>query len=299
MTPLAYIRGQFVPKDRAALSVLDWGVSGGVAVSEVLRTFHRRLFRWEDHRARLARSLERVGWSCPVSWSELQQIAQQVIQSECALGIAECGLVIFVTPGLNPSYLSGPSMAESGPTLVVHGFPLDRQTIAQRAREGVDLVVPAQRAIPASVLDPSIKSRSRLTWYLADQAARATLPTAQALLTSVEGYITECSNANFCAVIAGRIVTCPLERVLPGVSLQVTRELASALGIPWEFRDYTLSEVLTTAAEAFVTGTVASLLPVRTLQGKRMGGEVPGPVTRRLRHAWNELVGGALEGESS
>ena len=45
------------------------------------------------------------------------------------------------------------------------------------------------------------------------------------------------------------------------------------------------------AEEAFLSGTSGSITPVKALNGKRIGADLPGPVTLRLIDAWNELVG--------
>ena len=63
---IAYLNAEFVPHSQAALPVDDLGLHG-VAVTEMTRTFGGNCFRLADHLDRLQRSLDYVGFACPVS----------------------------------------------------------------------------------------------------------------------------------------------------------------------------------------------------------------------------------------
>lgn len=289
--PVAYLNGTWVPLSQARLHVFDLGIVGGITVAEMLRTFGGRPFRVAEHLTRLHQSLELTGLVSPQPVSELPPILQRVADSAVqASGGRECGLIVFVTAGLNPTYVGRTAAANAGGTLCVHSFELPRENWAEKYETGVRLVTPPTPALPAACVDPRIKARSRLHWHLAERAARRLDPQAHALLLDAQGQITETAAANFCAVIHGTIVSPPAGTVLEGVSLGMVRDLAAELNIPFERRPLTLAETLT-ATECFLTSTPSCLLPVVAINQHPIGDGRPGLVYHQLLAAWSAAVG--------
>src|SRR5207302_1251856 len=99
-------------------------------------------------------------------------------------------------------------------------------------RDGARLLVPSVRHVPAASIDPRIKQRSRLHWWLAEQEVHQVDPLASALLLDDQGHVTETAAANFLLVRRGEVLSPPRSSVLSGVSLQVTQELCRQLGVP-------------------------------------------------------------------
>ena len=291
LTPLAYLNGRYVPGDQAALPVWDRGVVQGATVTEMIRTFQRVPFRLPQHLARLRVSLDYLGVAIGLTDEDLTEIVRRLIESrESALAPqADLGIVIFVTPGALPMY-AGEFPVSDSPSLCVHTFPLPFRQWASKYQLGQALVVPSIRQIPVDILDPRIKTRSRLHWYLADREARTVDPTAVALLQNAEGHLTETNSGNFFVVSEGRIRTSRAVDSLPGISQQFVQELARELAIPYEVGDITLASALQ-ADEAFVTSTTYCVLPVTRLNQQAMGTGTPGPVTLELIQRWSDHVG--------
>jgi branched-subunit amino acid aminotransferase/4-amino-4-deoxychorismate lyase len=171
-----------------------------------------------------------------------------------------------------------------------HTFPLPFELWAEKLEQGQHLVVPSTRHVPADSLDPRIKSRSRMHWYVADRQARRVDSGAGAILVDHDGFLTETSTGNFC-IVTGNAIRTPSERTtLGGISRQVVGELAESLGIAFEFADLRPEDV-STADEAFTSSTPYCLLPVTRFQGEPVGSGRLGPVFGRLLAAWGELVG--------
>ena len=111
-----------------------------------------------------------------------------------------------------------------------------------------------------------------------------------AILLNDRGRIAEASAANLFMVRGDTLLTPPVrEGALEGVTRETILELASAEGIANRETTLTRSE-LTAADEAFLTGTGARLVPVRSVDGADLAGPIPGPVTRRLDSAFRALV---------
>lgn len=290
--PVAWINGDFVPVSQARLHVFDLGIVGGVAVAEMLRTFRHTFFRVDEHLARLEQSLQLAGLFPAATMDDLRHPLQTVVAHNAQLIDAadDVGVIVFVTAGLNPTYVGREAAQAAGCSIGIHTFPLPYAQWAAKYETGVALVVPLVRAVPAEVVDPRIKSRSRLHWHRADQAARQIEPGATAILVNERGDLTETAAANLIAVIDGKLVSPPPGSVLEGISLGVTLELARSCEYVTERRSLTPAE-LSHASEAFLTSTPCCLLPVTRFEGQPIGDGRPGEVYRRLLSAWNDHVG--------
>ncbi|HUG90346.1 MAG TPA: aminotransferase class IV [Planctomycetaceae bacterium] len=290
--PIAYLRGQFLPLAEAKLPVHDLGLQG-MAVTETVRTFGHRPFRIDDHLDRLAASLDMAAIDLPMPFDELRSISLQVIDHNAPL-IApgdDLGLTLFVTAGLNLTYLGAGALDECRrPTVGVHTWRLPVELWVERRRTGQHLVTPDVRQIPAECLDPRIKSRSRLHWHVADAQARAVDPQASALLLSAEGFVTETATANFFIVRDGAMLTPRMGAALAGVSQAVVRELACELRIEYLEADLRPADV-ESADEAFTSSTPYCLLPAVRFNNRPIGNGAPGTVYAKLLAAWSNLVG--------
>lgn len=291
--PLVYLRGEFVPASQATLPIYDAGIVLGATVTEMTRTFNGRLFRLEDHLARLFRSLRYVRFEIGLSRDELADISHRLVEHNLPLAPsgAELGLIHFVTAGEYPTYAgSAAGAARTTPTVCVHTFPLPFGLWARKMAEGVHLVTPSIRHVPPQCYDPKMKYRSRMHYYLADQEARLADPEAVALLLDLEGNVTETSGANFLLLSEGTLVSPSRRNILPGVSRATTIELAAGLGIRCVERDVQVFDCLN-ADEAYLTSTPYCMLPVTRINGVKIGDGRPGPMFARLLQAWSQLVG--------
>jgi branched-subunit amino acid aminotransferase/4-amino-4-deoxychorismate lyase len=289
MSPFSF-NGQWIEASALAISPVDAGFVLGATVSDQLRTFAGKLFRLEEHLARLAESLKIIGVDPGMTSDQLAQVARELAARNHRLLLPgdDLGLSIFVTPGLYPSYAPpGPAR----PTVGLHTHPLPFLLWADTYRGGQALVTTDVRQVPACCWPPGLKCRSRMHYYLADQQAAAVEPGARALLLDQEGFVTETSTAN---VIAFRseegLISPPAEKALHGISQGVVFELAAELGIPASRRDLTPAD-LAAADEVLLSSTPPCLLPVTRLGGRPIADGKPGAVFRRLLAAWSDLVG--------
>ena len=291
--PLVYLSGQLKPASQAHLAIYDAGVVLGATVTEMTRTFHRRLFRLDDHLDRLFRSLRYVRIEIGMTKQELAAVSLELANYNAALleDGRELGLIHFVTPGEYQVYAgSAGQSVRTTPTICVHTFPLPFELWAERMRCGAHVVTPSIRHVPPQCYDPKMKYRSRMHYYLADKEAQLADPGAIALLLDLDGNVTETSGANFLIVERGTIVSPTLRNTLPGISRATVIELAAKLGIPFVECDVQVYSVIN-ADEAFLASTPFCLMPVTRINGVPIADGHPGPIWRRLLDAWNELVG--------
>jgi len=291
--PVVFLNGRLLPAAEARVNIYDSGIVLGATVSEMARTFARRLFRLDAHLARLARSLQCVGFDVGVSSDQLGQIACEVVEHNSRLIQPgdELGLVVFVTAGENPMYAAGAGVpVRREPTVCVHTFPLPLAAWAESMRLGARVVTPSIRHMPPQCIPPCVKHRSRMHYYLADREARSVDPGAVPLLLDLAGNVAETNTANFLIVERGTIVSPTLANILPGISREMVVELAAGLGIRFAEQDFDPARVAL-ADEALLASTPYCVMPAVRINGQPIGDGRPGSVFRRLIDAWSQQVG--------
>jgi branched-chain amino acid aminotransferase len=296
--PLAYLNGRYVPLSQAAVGVFDVGFLQGVTVAEQLRTFNGRLFRLDLHLARLARSLELIGVDPGMPLSEIGKIATALVEQNRVLldPSDDLGATIFVTPGMSATYAA--VMPNTGPTVCVHTQPLTFGAWADKYRTGDSLVVTDVRHVPAECWPPELKCRSRMHFYLADKQAGRAQRGARALLLDERGFVTEASTANIVVYRNDHgFISPPKEHILPGVTVAVLEELAGKLGIAFGHSELIVHDVAN-ADEVLLCSTSPCVWSVTQLNGQPVADGKPGPVSRRLRQAWSEMVGLDIEAQA-
>jgi branched-chain amino acid aminotransferase len=113
----------------------------------------------------------------------------------------------------------------------------------------------------------------------------------EALLLDNEGYVAEGSGENVFLVKKGRLVTPELTSCLEGITRDTVFALAKELDIEVVEKRITRDEVYI-ADEAFFTGTAAEVLPIRELDGRKIGTGKRGPVTQKLQSMYfNQVLG--------
>lgn len=281
--PTVYLNGQFVPASDAKISVFDRGFRLGDAIFDTARTFRHRPYKLREHLERLERSLRYTRIDPGLSLDEIEAITLQVVERNVPLLAEHEDVWIHQVISRGPVRQSGPA------TVVIMTEPLPFASFARFYTIGVPLMTPSIRHTPQQSVEPRAKTVSRLNLVLAELEAQQANPEAWALLLDLEGNITEYTSGNFFMVRRGTLLT-PHERVsLGGISREFVLELAEELGIPTREADLTPYDAYN-ADEAFLTSTSKCIIPVRSLNGVRIGKSLPGLVTQRLLDAWSARV---------
>jgi branched-chain amino acid aminotransferase len=194
-----------------------------------------------------------------------------------------------VSRGVDPIIDEVPE--HSGPNVVVECTPLPLKARARQFRDGLDVWTPAQRRIAPDMLSPRAKTHNYLNMIVAEQSVKAHDPEGWAVLLDVNGNLAEGMGSNIFVVRGGTLHT-PSERyVLPGISRQMTLDLARKLAIPAIEGDIDLFDAAN-AEEMFLTSTSLCIAGVRSFNGAKIGdGRAPGPITKRLTDAYIAEVG--------
>jgi branched-chain amino acid aminotransferase len=156
---------------------------------------------------------------------------------------------------------------------------------------GINAVITSQRAIPAYLLDPKIKNRSRIHYQMANiEVSEYKGDNNWALLLDTDGFIAEGTGDNFFIVKDNLIFTPEGRNVLRGISRAYIFELAEQLNLRCIEKNIESYDVYT-ADEAFMTGTPFCILPVKSLNNVMIGDGKMGKITGALLDRWGENVG--------
>ena len=290
---LVYLKGELRPASSAHIAIYDAAVVLGATVTDLARTFRGELYRLQDHVDRFYRSCRYARIEPRIGPEQTMEICRELVANNRPLAGsgAELAVVLFISPGEFAVYAGAAGMAgDQEPTFCIHTFPLPFSLWAPYFTEGVHVVTPSVRQVPPVCVDPKIKCRSRMHWWLADQETHLVDPRAVSLCLDLDGNITETSGANFLIVSDGAVI-CPSRRsILRGISLETLAEICGELRIPFIERDFQVYDVVN-ADEAFLTTTPYCMAPVTRINGLPIGDGLPGGLFAKLIAAWGERVG--------
>ena len=295
---VVYMNGKFVPETEAKISIYDSALMFGDMVFEMTRSFNKKQFKLREHLERLYASIKYVHIPIRMTIDEMEECCLATIEKNEPFfdKTDEHRLMINVSRGPLSIY-SEIFNGKLEPTIIIADFPL-KWTVAGMGHlfdVGINAVITSQRAIPAQLLDPKIKNRSRLHYLMANiEASHWSGDNNWALLLDPDGFIAEGTGDNFFIVTKNQIITPEPRNILRGISREYVFDLAKELGIACIEKNIEPYDVLT-ADEAFMTGTPFCMLPVTKLNGTNIGQGKVGNVTRKLLNRWSQNVGVDIE----
>lgn len=278
---LYHVDGELVPAESATVPVRDRGFRYGDGVFETMRVYNGSLFRWPAHADRLERSCDAISLDHGIAREEL---ADRIEATLAANDLREAAVRLTITRGVQPGRLT--PAPDVDPTVVVTVASLDRGGTAGHSvwTGPARVALSSTHRPPCEVLPKPAKTLN----YLPGIAARAAHQAAdEVLLTDETGALAEGTTSNL-FVVRDEVVSTPELNgsVLPGVTRSTVLELARESDIP--VREERLEpNLLTDAAEVFLTNTTWEVRPVGRLDGTEY--EL-GPVTRQLSELFDEHV---------
>jgi branched-chain amino acid aminotransferase len=291
---VVYMNGEFVPEHEAKISIFDSALMFGDMVFEMTRSFNKKQFKLREHLERLYTGIKILHIPLEMTIDELELACYETIERNNLVFDKHDEHRLMINVSRGPLGIYTPVFdKEPTPTIVIADFPL-KWTVAAMAplfEQGINAVIPSQRAIPAHLMDPKIKNRSRLFYQMANiEVSQVRGKNNWALLLDTDGFVTEGTGDNFFIVNKGEILTPQGRNILRGVSRDYIFELAKELGILCREVNIETYDVYQ-ADEAFMTGTPFCILPTVSLQGIQIGSGKIGDVTSALLEQWSKNVG--------
>ncbi|MEO6351894.1 MAG: D-amino acid aminotransferase [Burkholderiaceae bacterium] len=272
--PLVYLNGQLTPLSEAKIPVLDRGFIFGDGIYEVIPVYQRRMFRSEQHLARLFRSLGAIGIANPHTKPEWLALIQTIMDAHPA---ADQMVYLQITRGVAKRAHAFP--ADATPTVFIMSNPIVLPSDAVRAKGVACVSLEDKRWLRCE-----IKSISLLGNVLAAQYA--TEHDAAEAIQFRDGFLTEASSSNAWIVKDGKLMGPPKTNlILEGIRYALLEELCAANGIVFEARNIARAEVFG-ADEVLLSSATKEVLPVTSIDGQPIGAGNPGPVYRKLYGAY-------------
>ena len=284
---LCYLNGEYLPLNQAKVSVMDRGFLFGDGAYESIPVYQRRLFRFDDHFARLERSLGKLEIEAdldPEAW--LERIRRVV----AAHPGGEQLVYLQVTRGVAPRSHLMPEGLE--PTVFVTTSERTQPTPAQRVQGLACVTARDFRWERGDIKSISLLGNVLARKISADQDADETI------LLRDDGsggpWLTEGASSNVWIVHEGALLgPAPDEHVLAGVRIELLRELCEETGIAFNLRPVSEADVRA-ADEVLLSSASKEIIAVTRLDGEQVGHGAlrgrPGPVYARLHEAYQRAI---------
>jgi branched-chain amino acid aminotransferase len=286
-----WMDGELVDWDDATVHVLTHTLHYGCGVFEGIRTYETAsgpaVFRLTEHIERLFDSARIFLLDVPYTVEQLVEATKETVRVN---GLASC----YVRPlvylgygemGLNPL----PCPVQVSIAVWPWGTYLGDEGI----RHGVRMKISSWQRHDVNAMPPAAKGTGM---YLNSSMAKVEALKAgydEAILLNPQGFVSECTGENLFVVRDGRIVTPPSSAgALEGITQRCVRTIAFDLGIDYEVGNLLRSD-LYTADEAFLSGTAAEVVPIRSVDDRELG--EPGPVTRKVQETYFAAVKGEVD----
>ena len=283
-----WMDGTLVDWDDAKVHVLTHTLHYGSGVFEGIRAYPTAqgaaVFRLTDHIVRLFNSAKIFMIDIPYTPQQLIDAVKETVRVNnldgcyirplVYLGYGEMGLNPLPCP-VNVSIAVWPWGTYLGDEGVKHGV---RMKISSWQRHDPNALPPAAKGVGMYMNSSLAKVEAIKAGY------------DEAILLSPQGYVSECTGENIFVVRGGRIVTPPVSAgALEGITQDSIVKIARDLGYEFEVGNILRSD-LYTADEAFLSGTAAEIVPIRSVDDREIG--EPGPITRAIQDVFFATVKG-------
>ncbi|HEX4490021.1 MAG TPA: branched-chain amino acid transaminase [Acidimicrobiia bacterium] len=286
-----WMDGKLVAWDDAKIHVLTHTLHYGCGVFEGIRAYETddgaAVFRLTDHIVRLFDSAKIFMIDIPFTVEQLVEAVKDTVRVNnmpaCYIrpivyyGYGEMGLNTMPCP-VNVSIAVWPWGAYLGDEGMQHGV---KMKISSWQRHGLNSMPPAAKGTGMYINSSMAKVEALKAGY------------DEAILLSPQGYVSECTGENIFVVRKGTLFTPPVAAgALEGITQSSVMTIARDLGFEVQVGNIARSD-LYTAQEAFLSGTAAEIVPIRSVDDRELG--EPGPITRAIQETYGQAVRGKLD----
>jgi branched-chain amino acid aminotransferase len=285
---LIWVNGELVPRQHAVVSVFDSGFVLGDGVWEGLRVHAGHPAFLERHLDRLFEGARAIMLDIGLSRQELTQAIYSTLRAnEMTDGVH---VRLMVTRGVKRTPYQDPRLTIGPATVVI--IAEHKEPLPATVTDGITLFTTHVRRASPDTLDPKLNAHSKLNDIMACiQAYEAGAD--EALMLDPHGFVATCNSTHF-FIVAGSdeapvVLTSDGRYCLAGITRANVLEICRASGIPARETTFSLTDVYS-AREAFVTGTFAGVVPVRSVDGRMIGNGRRGPMVERLQGLYGALL---------
>lgn len=276
-----WVNGSLKLRSEAFVSVFDSGFMLGDGVWEGLRLYNNRWAFLDEHIDRLFEAALAIDLDVGM---DRAGVIHAILETQAANEMTtDAHARLMITRGTKTRPFQHPALSQSGPTMVIimeHSKP----SIPRPIRLAT---VPQIRGLPMSQ-DPKLNSHSKLNCVLACIAAEKA-GADEALMLDEHGFVNTTNACNFFIVRKGEVWTSTGDYCMNGITRAKVISLCQEAGIPVFEKNFSLVETYS-ADEAFLTGTFGAQTPVDEIDGRTIGDGKIGPVTKKIRSLYKDLI---------
>ena len=279
---IIYVDGELISKIDASVSVYDSGFMMGDGIWEGIRLVNEKWLFLDDHIDRLFDGAKAIDLDIGMTKAEIKQELFKTQKANKMTDKAHARLM--VTRGVKSKPFQRPSYSLNGPTIVI---------IMEHSEDATDnppikLATVSQVRGNPMVQDPKLNSHSKLNCILACiQAEKAGAD--EALMLDPHGFVSTTNSCNFFIVKNDQVWTSTGDYCMNGITRKKVIEICISNNIPIFEKNFSLVDVYS-ADEAFITGTLGSLVSVESIDGRLIENNTNYSMTERLLHLYNDLT---------
>lgn len=287
---IVYFNGKYIPEGQAVVPFRDRSFKYGDGVFDMTRTFGHKIFKIEEHVDRLFNSLNYLDISIDQSRTEMVDISNKVLDLNLPLIDQKEDYWVGQRISRGVDLVGGEQWdLAGGPTVIVECAPLPLRPRASLYESGIKVWTPSVRRTPFQSMSPRAKTHNYINLILGDNEVKHIDKDAWAILLDINGNLTEGMGSNIFTVNNGILYTPKSQAVLGGISRETVMELAKSVNITVIEKDIEVFEAIN-SDEMFLTSTSLCICPVKSFNGKKIGDEVYGPITKKLIEAYKKFV---------
>ena len=279
---IIYIDGELISKADASVSVYDSGFMMGDGIWEGIRLVNKKWLFLDDHIDRLFEGAKAIDLDIGLTKNDIKKELFKTQEANKMTDKAHARLM--VTRGVKSKPFQRPSYSLNGPTIVI---------IMEHSEDATDnppikLATVSQVRGNPMVQDPKLNSHSKLNCILACiQAEKAGAD--EALMLDPHGFVSTTNSCNFFIVKNGQVWTSTGNYCMNGITRKKIIEICISNNIPIFEKNFSLVDVYS-ADEAFITGTLGSLVSVESIDGRLIENNANYSMTQQLLHLYNDLT---------
>jgi branched-chain amino acid aminotransferase len=281
---ILYVNGDYVKKSEAVISVYDSGFQHGDGIYEGIRAYGRKIYRLDEHIKRLYESCYSIGIDIGISKDEMKAIVKELVRKNIEAGIQDIHMRLQVTRGFKVQTGMHPTLNITNSSIVI--CVDEKPPIFNK--EGITLVTTWIKRYSPEYMDPKIHCCNQLNQIMA--ACEAIRQGAdEAIMLDQNGFVAETNSTNLQLIKDGMLVLPTLDSQLPGITRSTMIKIAGELGMEVQERNVSVSEYYN-ADEVFICGTVGEVVPVKMIDGKKIGKKIPGAITEKFSKEYKKLT---------
>ncbi len=284
MDKWTFLNGEFIPSEKAHLSIYDHGFLYGDGAFEGIRAYNGKVFRLKDHVERLYQAAKCLWIELPYGPEQFAANLEKLVEmNEVTDAYIRVTISRGVSLGLDPRNI------KTQPTVVIS---TDKLSLYPQSMydEGLSVVTVATRVANPQVLEPRIKSTGKYVANIQAKLEANQVGAGEGLMLTESGHVAECTGDNIYFIKNG-VVHTPAAHlgILEGITRKTVMEILPTIGIKIEEGIYTRFD-LYGADECFLTGTAAEVIPMVKLDGRPIADGKPGPMTKKIIEAFKAYV---------